>query len=149
MTIWNFTLLCRLRDFFKDEIGLCSYSLIIGQFHFLLWTPFFFINFSHVCQIYVAEVLIIHFYRYCPSKVFITIWVTKWGQIFGMGSGSTPSLNPYLCCTFSGSTPPLAPVPYMSYVRWWGVNSISGSIFVLYLLRFYSKSRCIPIYISP
>ena len=46
-------------------------------------------------------------------------WIWRW---------SCPSPDPYLCCTFWGSTPSLAPVPYMSQLRWWGVNFISGSI---------------------
>ena len=33
-----------------------------------------------------------------------------------------PSLDPYLCCTFSGSTPSQVPVTYMSHLRWWGSN---------------------------
>ena len=35
---------------------------IIGQFHFLLWTLCFFLTFLCVCLIYVAEILIIHFF---------------------------------------------------------------------------------------
>ena len=27
-----------------------------------------------------------------------------------------------MCCTFSGSTPSLVPVPYMSHNRWWGAT---------------------------
>ena len=46
--------------------------------------------------------------------------IPSWGQFFRVGSGSTPSLDPSLCCTFKGSTPLLVTVPYMSYVRWWG-----------------------------
>ena len=44
------------------------------------YTVFF--TFSCVCQIYVAEVLIIHFCKVLPSKIFITIWVPKWGQFW-------------------------------------------------------------------
>ena len=57
---FELTLLCRLGDFFKDEIDRCSYSLLLGKFHFLLWTPFF-IYFSHVYQICVDVVLITDF----------------------------------------------------------------------------------------
>ena len=54
------TVLCRLRDFFKDEIDMCSNSLLFVNSIFCCELHFF-KTFSHVCQIYVAEVLIIHF----------------------------------------------------------------------------------------
>ena len=41
--------------------------------------------------------------------------------------GSTPSADLYLCSTFWGSTQSLLLVPYMSHLRWRGVNSMSGS----------------------
>ena len=40
----------------------------IGWFHFLLLTPFF-KTFSYECQIYVAEVLIIHFCNYYHQRL--------------------------------------------------------------------------------
>ena len=89
---------------------------IIGQLHFLLFPPFFFSTFSHVCQIYLAEILIIHFIlQLLPSKVFITIWLPKWGHFLWRGvhlvSGSSP-------ITVSLSS------------LWWGGCSGSGPISV-------------------
>ena len=55
------TVLCRLRDFFQRWNWYVLLLNISGQFNFLLWKLFFF-TFSHICQIYVAEVLIIHFW---------------------------------------------------------------------------------------
>ena len=81
LTFWNLTLLCRLTDFFKDLIHMWSYSLLLVIS--ISSCKLFFFNFSHVHQIYVAEVLIIHFLQLLPSKVFITIWVPKWGQFYG------------------------------------------------------------------
>ena len=46
---------------------------------------------SHVCQIYVAEELFIHFLQLLPSTVFITISIPKGGQFLGVNSGSGSS----------------------------------------------------------
>ena len=64
---------------------------IIGQFLFLLWTLFFF-TFSCVCQIYVSEVLIIHFSDYYHLR-FVSpyeyqIEVSFWGVNSGSWSNS-------------------------------------------------------------
>ena len=114
---------------------------IIGQFHFLLWTPFF-LTFSCVCQIHVDEVLII-----CFSNYYLLWFLSPyeyWSEVsFG---GSTPALDPapdpYLGCNFLTliQGPPCLQLQShlcltLDHV---GVNSGSGSsfrsIFELYIL---------------
>ena len=65
---------------------MCSCLLLVNSI-FCCELPFFF-YFLCVCQIYVAEVLITHFLHLLPSKVFITMWVPEWGQLWGVNSGS-------------------------------------------------------------
>ena len=52
---------------------------IIGQFHLLLWTPFFFFF------MYMADICSwgtnYTFLQLLLCKVFITIWVPNWGQL--------------------------------------------------------------------
>ena len=60
---------------------------IIGQFHLLLWTPFFFFF------MYMADICswgtICTFLQLLLCKVFITIWVPNWGQfLWGVNSRS-------------------------------------------------------------
>ena len=114
---------------------------IIGQFHFLLWTPFF-LTFSCVCQIHVDEVLIICFSNYYLLR-FLSPY-EYWSEVsFG---GSTPDLDPapdpYLGCNFLTliQGPPCLQLQShlcltLDHV---GVNSGSGSsfrsIFELYIL---------------
>ena len=111
------TVLCRLRDFFKNQIYMHSYSLLLVNSTFCCVLHF--LTFSCVCQIYVAEVLIIHYCSYCHLRFYHHI-STKVGSIFKGGQLHlciTP--DPYSCCIFSGSTPSPAPVWYM-YLSWWG-----------------------------
>ena len=73
LTVW-----CRLTDFFKDQIDMCSYSLLLVnsifccELHFLK-------TFSCVCQI-CSWGTNYTFLQLLPSKVFITIWLLQWGQ---------------------------------------------------------------------
>ena len=158
--------------FYVDLETSSKMKLICVPTHYYCCIPFsavnsIFLNFSHVCQIYVAGVLIIHFCRYCHLRC-LSPYEYQSEVNFG---GSTPSPDSYLCCTFSGSTQSLVPVPYMSHIRWrgvssmssftsiqpeliWGegVNSISGSIsrfiFMFYLLRVHSISGSRPMFVS-
>ena len=71
MTIWN-------KLFYVDLETSSKMKLICVPAHYYWSIPFsavssIFLNFSCVCQIYVAEVLIICFLLLLPSKVFITI----------------------------------------------------------------------------
>ena len=79
----------RLRDFFKYEIDMCSYSLLLVNSIFGCELHFF--NFFlYVCKINVAEVLIIYFCNYYHVR-FYHHMSTKVKSIFGW---STPSLAP-------------------------------------------------------
>ena len=153
---WQFrtTVLGKLRDFFKDEIDMCSCSVLLVNSIFCC--ELHFLAFSCICQIYVAEVLIIHFYNYYHLRflspyeyqsevkflrgqlqIWIQLHIHIWVVTFDLNLGPTPSL---------------APVPSVSHLRTcWEVNSGSGSrsIFVLYLLRFCFISSSSPTYVSP
>ena len=117
---------------------MCSYSLLLVSSIFCC-ELFFFLNFFMCiwdicswCTNYTVLQLL-------PSKVFITTWVPKWGQFCG-GSNLDldPDPDPYLGCTFWGSTLSLAPVPSMSHLRlWWGVNSGCRSSSIFGLKSFY------------
>ena len=65
---------------------------ITGQFHFLLSTLI--LTFSHVCQIYIAVLLIIHFCNYYHLRD-LSPYEYQSEVNFG---GSTP--DPYLCFNF-------------------------------------------------
>ena len=113
---------------------------ITGQFIFCCELCLF-ITFSHVCQINVSEVLIIHFLEILSSKVIITIWVPNWGQflevqlwmliqlqidiwdvLFDLNFGFTGApLWSHLCLSWA-------------HCEGRGVNSSSKSIFGLYFL---------------
>ena len=117
------TFLCRLRDFFKDEIDLCSYSLLLvnsifcRELHFILL-------FHMYAQIYIAAGINNTFLQVLPSKVFITIWVTKWGQVFWVVNSISISVSGSIICVvpFEGPLHLSAPVPYMSQPIGWGVR---------------------------
>ena len=72
MTIWNLL-------FYVDLETSSKMKLICVPTHYYLSIPFsavnsiFVLTFSYICQIFVAEVPIIHFLQVLPSKVFITI----------------------------------------------------------------------------
>ena len=58
--------------------------------------------------------------------------------------GSTPSLDPSLCCTYKGSTPLLVTVPYMSYFRWWGSTPSLDPYPVLFIPILFALCLHIP-----
>ena len=72
---------CRLRDFLKYEIDMCSYSLLLVNSIFCCKLHIF-LTFLHVCQIYVAEVLIRNFAT-TTIKVLSPNVYQGWGQFFG------------------------------------------------------------------
>ena len=90
-------------------------KLICVPTHYYLSLPYsavnwIFFNFSHVCQIYVAEVLIIHFYRNCHLRFLSPYEYQSQVNFWGVN----PSPDSYSCSTFLGSTPSLVPVPNVS-----------------------------------
>ena len=111
---------------------MCSYSLLLVNSIFSC--QLFLYNFSHVCQIYVAEGLIMHFCNYyhlrflspygyqsevnfCAGQLQIHTWlqIHIWVEVFDLNLGSTPAL---------------AQVPSISHLSslWqWRVHSGSSS----------------------
>ena len=96
--ILELTVLCTLRDFFKDKIDVFLLT-VIGQFPFLLWTPFFFKNFFTCIPDICSWATNYIFLQLLPSQIFINLQVSKWGQFLG-GEKSTLDPDPYLGCNF-------------------------------------------------
>ena len=117
--------LCRIWHFFKYQIDMCSYSLLLVNFIFCCELCFFsfFTCMPDMCSWGTNYT----FWRYCHLR-FYHHMSTKVRSILVW---STPSLDPYLSCTFWGSIASLAEVPYMSHLKWWnGVNFISSSVYL-------------------
>ena len=100
---WQFGNYC-----FYVGLETCSkIKLMCVPTHYYWSIPFSAVNsifkktFSCVCQIHVAEVLIIHFLQLLPSKVFFHY---EYQSEVNFCGGSTPDLDPapdpYLHCTF-------------------------------------------------
>ena len=102
---------------------MCFYSLMLFNSIFCCKLCFF-LTFSHICQIYVAEVLIVHFSRYCHPSVISPYEHKSEVNFQGLNSISgSISRSILFFFTFWGSTPSLLPVQYMSHLRWWGRGS--------------------------
>ena len=126
MTIWNLL-------FYVDLETSSKMKLICVPTHYYLSIPFSAVNsisfliFSHACQIYVSEVLIIHFCRYCHLRL-LSPWV--WSEVNIVGQLHL-QINLHLwihihVLSFEGPLH-LQFQSHMSHLRWWGVNSVSGS----------------------
>ena len=98
---WQFGTYC----FYVDLETSSKIKFISVPIHYYYWSVLFlavksvFNTFSCVCQIYVAEVLIMHFCILVLSKTFTTIWVPKWDNFGGLTPDPDPV--PYLGCKFS------------------------------------------------
>ena len=112
MTIWNLLFYIDFKTSSKIKL-ICVLTHHYWSIPFYAMSSCFFLTFSCICQIYIAEVLIVHFLELYHLR-FFNILVPKWGQFC---EGSTPNPDPYLCCTFWDSTPSPAPVPSMSHLR--------------------------------
>ena len=88
---------------------------------------FFLLTFSCVCQIYVADVLIIHFCNYYHLRFLSPYEYQSEGNL-GSTLDQDPTPHPYLGCTLYlnlGSNLALALIPFMSHLSslWLGVHS--------------------------
>ena len=120
MKIWNLLFYVDLETSSKIKL-ICVPTQYYWSIPFSAVNSIFLKTFSCVCQIYVAEVLIIHFSNYYLLRILSPY--EYWSEVsFG---GSTPDLDPapdpYLGCNFMTliQGPPLspAPVPSMSHLR--------------------------------
>ena len=91
MTIWNLL-------FYEDLVASSKMKLICVPSHYY-WSiefsalnSFFFSTFSHVCLIYVAGVLIIHFCRYCHLRFLSPYEYQSEVNFWGSTSDPDPSL---------------------------------------------------------
>ena len=118
---------------------LCTLSkmkLICVPTHYYWSFPFsavnsaFFLTFSHVYQIYVAEVLIIHVLQVLPSKVIITIWLPNWGQFF---AGGQLHLHLHICVVPFGGPLHLCLQSHISLTLDHGGSTLSSVLFILIL----------------
>ena len=92
MTIWNLL-------FYVDLDTSSKIKLIFVPTHNYWSIPFsavnsVFFHFSHVCQIYVAEVLIIHFLQILPSKVLSLYECQSEVNFGGLGVNSRSRSSP-------------------------------------------------------
>ena len=106
-----FNVLCRLRDFNlwnHLQIHICVLPFE-GPLHLQFQ--------SHICLTFGEG-------GSTALWLYLCLTLADWGW-------STlyldPSPDSYSCSTFWGSIPSLVPVPYMSQLRWRGINSMSGS----------------------
>ena len=91
--------------FYVDLETSSKMKLICVHTHYYWSIPFYAVNsilfYFYTCMPDICSWITNYtFLQVQPSKDIITIWVTHWCPFFGVGSASTPSLDPYLCCTF-------------------------------------------------